>query len=192
MSNQDLRSGITRRRLLGHSVLVGAALAAPATVMGTRPTGAQSLSASAFAKSKIDWKQFKGEEITVAVIPAGYFNNLIEVGGAFEDLSGMKVRFEKIPPGQIRQKVVLDLSSKTGTYATHAADPMYYPLYAANKWVEPLDPYLANSTISDAAWFDYERHSRRLARRLLDRRQAVRHSVRRRSHDSGLSQGRLR
>jgi len=123
MPSKGSHSGLTRRRLLGRSVLAGAALAAPSIVMGAQPTFAQSLSTSAFGKAKIDWQQFKGEDITVAVIPAGYFNNLIDVAGAFEELSGVKVRFEKIPPGQIRQKVLLDLSSKTGTYATHAADP---------------------------------------------------------------------
>lgn len=156
MSNKGLRSTITRRCLLGYPVLAGAALAAPSLLTGARPTAGQSLSASAFAKAKIDWKQFSGEEITVAVIPAGYFNNLIDVAGAFEELSGVRVRFEKIPPGQIRQKVLLDLSSKTGTYATHAADPMYYPLYVANKWVEPLHAYLKDPKISDPAWFDYD------------------------------------
>src|SRR4029434_5910830 len=116
-------SGLTRRCLLGRSVLAGAALAAPSIVMDAQPTFAQSLSTSPFGKGKIDWQQFKGEDITVAVIPAGYFNNLIEVAGAFEELSGVKVRFEKIPPGQIRQKVLLDLSRQPGTYATHAPDP---------------------------------------------------------------------
>jgi multiple sugar transport system substrate-binding protein len=32
---------------------------------------------------------------------------------------------------------------------------MYYPLYAANKWVEPLDAYLKDAAITDGAWFDY-------------------------------------
>ena len=71
-------------------------------------------------------------------------------------LSPIKVRFEKVPPGQIRQKAVLDLSSKTGTYATHAPDPMYFPLYASNKWVEPLDKYLNDASLTDAAWFKYD------------------------------------
>ena len=146
---------ISRRKLLGHSALAGAALAMPSILTTARPVGAQSLSASAFTNAKIDWKQFKGEEITVGVIPAGYFNNLIDVVGAFEELSGIKVHFDKIPPGQIRQKAMLDLSSKTGVYATHAADPIYYPLYVANKWVEPLDAYLADPRITDGAWFDY-------------------------------------
>ena len=61
-----------------------------------------------------------------------------------------------MPPGQIRQKALLDLSSKTATYATHSADPMYYPLYVANKWVEPLDKYLNDATLTDKAWFDYD------------------------------------
>ena len=148
-------SNITRRKLIGHSALAGAVLAMPSILTTARPAGAQSLSASAFAKANIDWKQFKGEEITVGVIPAGYFNNLIDVVDTFEDLSGIKVHFDKIPPGQIRQKAMLDLSSKTGVYATHAADPMYYPLYTANNWVEPLDAYLADPKITDAAWFDY-------------------------------------
>jgi ABC-type glycerol-3-phosphate transport system substrate-binding protein len=89
--------------------------------------------------SKMNWRQAEGTEITVAVIPASYFDNLIAIAPQFEALSGIKVRFEKVPPGQIRQKAMLDLSSKTATYATSATDPMYYPLYVANKWVDPLD-----------------------------------------------------
>jgi ABC-type glycerol-3-phosphate transport system substrate-binding protein len=92
----------------------------------------------------------------VAVIPASYFENLISLQPQFEALTGIKLRFEKVPPGQIRQKAMLDLSSKTATYATHAADPMYYSLYVANKWVEPLDKYLGDASLTDPAWFKYD------------------------------------
>ena len=51
---------------------------------------------------------------------------------------------------------MLDLSSKTATYATSATDPMYYPLYVANKWVDPLDRYLGDAKLTDNAWFRYE------------------------------------
>ena len=91
----------------------------------------------------------------MAVIPAGYFDNLVSLAPQFEALTGVKLRFEKVPPGQIRQKAMLDLSSKTATFATHAADPMYYPLYTANRWVEPLDRYLNDPTLTDPAWFNY-------------------------------------
>jgi multiple sugar transport system substrate-binding protein len=108
-----------------------------------------------YRAARVNWRQAEGQEITVAVIPASYFENLIALQPQFEALTGIKLRFEKVPPGQIRQKVVLDLSSKTATYATHAADPMYYPLYVSNKWVEPLDRYLNDPAMTDAAWFNY-------------------------------------
>ena len=33
---------------------------------------------------------------------------------------------------------------------------MYYPLYAANKWVEPLDTYLNDTSLTDPDWFQYD------------------------------------
>ena len=109
---------------------------------------------AAYKTAKINWRQTEGEAISVAVIPASYFENLISLIPQFEALTGIKVRMEKVPPGQIRQKALLDLSSKTATFATHAADPMYYPLYVANKWVDPLDTYLNDPTLTDKAWFN--------------------------------------
>jgi multiple sugar transport system substrate-binding protein len=109
-----------------------------------------------YTSAKVNWKQVEGEQITVAVIPASYFENLISLQPQFEALTGIKLRFEKVPPGQIRQKALLDLSSKTATYATHAADPMYYSLYVSNKWVEPLDTYLNDASLTDPAWFNYD------------------------------------
>src|SRR6266540_1438409 len=158
MSHEPIRkrlgvTGITRRTLLIETALAGAALAAPAVLHGI---GAQAQAGPAAPGGNIDWKQAAGEEITVAVIPAGYFDNLVEVTHPFEQATGIKVRYEKIPPGQIRNKAVLDLSSKTGTYATHAADPMYYPLYVANKWVDPLDAYLTDPKLTDRGWYAYE------------------------------------
>lgn len=137
----------TRRHVLQAGL---AAVAFPALI---RSAGAQDVDLSAYKAAKIDWRQVSGEQITVAVIPASYFDALIALAPQFEALTGISVRFEKIPPAQIRQKAVIDLTSKAGGYSTHAADPMYYALYAANKWVESLDPYLKDSTLTDSAWF---------------------------------------
>jgi multiple sugar transport system substrate-binding protein len=133
---------------------------AAATLIGLGPAvlrgaAAQDADLAPYKSAKLNWQQASGENITVAVIPASYFDNLISVAPQFKALTGIDVRFEKIPPAQIRQKSVIDLTSKTGTYATHAADPMYYSLYAANKWVEPLDHYLSDSSLTDAGWFNF-------------------------------------
>src|SRR5437763_3395456 len=155
--NDDSRKTIVRpgrRRVLKQAMAAGAALVAAPYVI--RQASAQAADLGPYQGAKLNWRQVEGEQITVAVIPASYFDNLIELAPQFEALTGIKVRFEKVPPGQIRQKAMLDLSSKTATYATHAADPMYYPLYVSNKWVDPLDRYLGDNALTDAAWYKYD------------------------------------
>ena len=149
-----MKSHPTRRDVLLQGAALGAAAASSSVLSGNAIAQADDL--APYRAAKINWKQVEGETITVAVIPASYFENLISLQPQFEALTGIKLRFEKVPPGQIRQKALLDLSSKTATYATHAADPMYYPLYVANKWVEPLDKYLNDATLTDKAWFAYD------------------------------------
>lgn len=144
----------TRRTFLKAGTAATALIGLAPTVL--RQAAAQDADLAAYKSAKIDWQQASGETITVAVIPASYFENLISIAPQFKALTGIDVRFEKIPPAQIRQKSVIDLTSKTGTYATHAADPMYYSLYAANKWVEPLDSYLADKSLTDADWFKFD------------------------------------
>jgi multiple sugar transport system substrate-binding protein len=143
-----------RRKVLKQVASLGAlAVAGPQLLSSAH---AQGDDLAAYRSAKINWRQVEGESISVAVIPASYFDNLGSLLPQFEALTGIKVRVEKVPPGQIRQKATLDLSSRTGTYATHAADPMYYPLYVANKWVEPLDAYLNDPRLTDPAWFKYD------------------------------------
>jgi len=144
-----------RRRVLQQGAALGLAGAIGPSFIGSAFAQAPD-DLGPYQQAKINWKQAEGEQITVAVIPASYFENLIALQPQFESLTGVKVRFEKVPPGQIRQKSMLDLSSKTATYATHAADPMYYPLYVSNKWVEPLDKYLDDASLTDRSWFKYD------------------------------------
>jgi multiple sugar transport system substrate-binding protein len=151
MTGNDGRAlhGISRRAALKGAASAGALLAAPALLSGRAR-------AQAAVGGSIDWKQAAGTAITVGVIPAGYFQNLEAVLPEFRELSGVDVTLEPTPPGQIRQKAILDLSSKTGTWATSATDPMYYPLYASNGWIDPLTDFLDNPDLTDKAWFDYD------------------------------------
>jgi ABC-type glycerol-3-phosphate transport system substrate-binding protein len=143
-----------RRRALKQGVALGAAVAGAPWVL--RHAHAQGFDLGAYQKAKINWRLAEGQRVNVAVIPAAYFDNLIALTPEFEALTGVKVQFDKVPPGQIRQKAVLDLSSKTGNISTHAADPMYLPLYAANKWTDALEPYLNDPKLTDKAWFKHE------------------------------------
>ena len=161
---------ISRRTVLQTTVAGAALIAAPALLTG-RATAAADL--SSFKKAKIDWRQAAGASITIGVIPAGYFLNLDALMPEFKELTGVNAKLEKTPPGQIRQKAVLDLSSKTGTWASHAADPMYYPLYVANGWIDPLDHYLGDAKMTDQRLVRLRRHPQDLARHHLDQGQAL-------------------
>src|SRR5699024_9102389 len=109
-----------------------------------------------YEQAGTNWRAAEGTTINVAVIPASYFANLAELLGQFSELTGITVEMEEVPPQKIRENVVRDLSTGTGRYHTHAADPMYYPLYVANKWVTPLDEYLDDEDLTNAEWFDVD------------------------------------
>lgn len=148
--------GISRRALLQTTVSGAALIAAPALFTGKAEAAPAKADLSSFRAAKMDWRQAAGASITIGVTPAGYFDNLSAVLPQFRELTGVNIRLEKTPPGEIRQKAVLDLSSKTGNWASHAADPMYYPLYVKNKWIDPLDTYLGDAKLTDDSWFSYD------------------------------------
>ncbi len=156
--NKTRRRGLnmSRRDALKAGLVGTTALATPGLLIGQAHAAGQYMNLDSFRDARIDWRMAEGESVNIAVIPAGYFKNLEKVMPDFRALTGVDARLEMIPPGQIRQKAVLDLSSKTGTYASHSADPMYYQLYVTNGWVDPLDDYLGNSKLTDSKWFDFE------------------------------------
>ena len=152
-SDKQHKLSVSRRQMLKTALAGAAALSAPGLLISRAHAAGQFMDLESLRGAAIDWRMAEGETITIGVIPAGYFKNLETVLPDFETLTGVNARLEMIPPGQIRQKAVLDLSSKTGTYASHSADPMYYELYAANGWIDPLDDYLGSDKLTDNSWF---------------------------------------
>lgn len=141
-------SAITRRRFL--------ATTAAAAGLGLRPGPAAAQGLEPYQKAKVNWRQVEGEAITIVVTPAHYFNKFRAVAPDFTKLTGVQVKFEIIPPREMREKAMLDLGSRAGNFASHTADPMFLPLYAANKWVEPLDTFLNDPALTDKAWFNLD------------------------------------
>ncbi len=123
--------------------LLGRAAAQPTT---SRPN----------TSAKVNWKQAEGEQITVAVIPASYFENLISLQPQFEALTGIKLRFEEgaarpDPPEGASGPVIEDRHIRHA-----AADPMYYALYVSNKWVGAARHVSERHLAHDPAWFNYD------------------------------------
>ncbi|MGH3413278.1 MAG: extracellular solute-binding protein [Marmoricola sp.] len=156
--NQRRPSGsspLSRRTFLKGSLTAGAAAVAGPTLLSACGSSGSTTSKSlkAYKAADINWKKAAGTTVPVAVIPATYFSNMLEMLPQFEELTGITVKAEQVPPQKIRENVVRDLSTKTGRYFTHAADPMYYPLYVANDWVLPMEPFLSNQELCNPDWF---------------------------------------
>ena len=69
-----------RREFLQKGAALGAASALPSFAW------AQGDDLTPYRSAKVNWRQAEGQEITVAVIPASYFDNLITLQPQFEAL----------------------------------------------------------------------------------------------------------
>jgi multiple sugar transport system substrate-binding protein len=148
VNRRTLLKGVTA--LGGLAALPNGAFAAPAVIKqtGDNPT------LGPYQEAKIDWRQAEGESIALLVTPAHYFEKFRAVTeDIFTELTGIEVQFEVIPPKELREKAVLDLAAGSANYASHTGDPMYLPLYHSNEWVDPLDDYLNDTSLTDPAWF---------------------------------------
>ena len=149
-------SKVTRREFLDKSVKVGGFVLASGIAPAFIRRAFSEDKHAAYLKAKINWRQVEGTRIKVLVTPAHYFNKFRAITPQFEELSGVKIDFDIIPPREMREKAVLDFGARSGNYASHTADPMYLSLYEANKWVEPLDNFLNDPKVTDKAWFDLD------------------------------------
>ena len=148
-------STMTRRRFLTTAAALGGAAVFPG-LPAREASAVTEAELAPYLRAKINWKQVAGESITVLITPAFYFGLFRQFTPQFTALTGINVTYETIPPKENREKAVLDLGARTANYATHTADPMYLPLYVANKWIAPMDTFLNDPTLTDKAWFDLE------------------------------------
>jgi ABC-type glycerol-3-phosphate transport system substrate-binding protein len=146
---------MTRRTFLTTAAAAGGAAMLPG-LPAREASAVTEAELAPYLKAKINWKQVAGESITVLITPAFYFGIFRRFTPEFTALTGINVTYETIPPKENREKAVLDLGAKTANYASHTADPMYLPLYVANKWIEPLDRYLGDPALTDRQWFDLD------------------------------------
>ena len=87
-----------RRTVLKQGAALGAAVALGPVGLGSARAQADEL--APYKAAKVNWKQVEGETITVMVIPASYFENLISLQPQFEALTGIKLRY--VPHGAAR------------------------------------------------------------------------------------------
>ncbi len=127
-------SSLLRRGLGRSRVTVAAALIA---------TSALSL-ASAPASAEMNWKAADGQTINLMLISHPFVESLKPLLPEFTAKTGIKVTYEELAEQSGFEKLLADLSSKTGTYDVFMTSPLNNWQYAAAGWLEPLDGLVAN------------------------------------------------
>lgn len=105
-----------------------------------------------YENATIDWKQFSGEEITVAALSHPWWDTVDAQLDCFTELTGIKVTPNVLGEDQYVSKVAVELSSGSSTPDVFMINQ--FGQATGSGWLEPLDSYLDNADSTDKAWYD--------------------------------------
>ena len=110
------------------------------------------LSSQALAQS-FSLEQEKGKTIRVLLNQHPWTNAILPFIPEFEKQTGIKVVVETFPESQFRQKVLVELASGAGSLDAFMLTPNQEgTLYSRSGWLEPLDAYLKNPSLTPSSY----------------------------------------
>lgn len=103
----------------------------------------------------IDWRQFEGSTIHVAMLSSVLMDWQVEMIPDFERLTGINVEVEGYAENALWQKEILDFSSGSGQFDAMFVGPFFAPRFAKEEWVADLSKFINDPTLTDKSWYDY-------------------------------------
>jgi ABC-type glycerol-3-phosphate transport system substrate-binding protein len=100
-------------------------------------------------------KQYGGMTITCAFVPHPTTDAFRKMEKEFTNTTGIKVRWDVIEEGYLRQKLLLEHEAKTGVYDVLLIDAFNMAEYSPSGVAVDLAPYIKNSKLTPS-WFNYE------------------------------------
>lgn len=167
-------SRLTRRqalRLLGMGTAAAyLAACAPVAAPASEPAGdtqgaaapevaedVNGLKTADFQAANLDWGQFAGANLNVLMLssppPTDLWKDAMTV---FESLSGATVTVTELPQNELNDRRLADLVAGAGGFDLINTEFSLIPGYAQSGFVEPLEAYIGNSAVTDAAWLNLE------------------------------------
>ncbi len=137
--------GVTRREVLRLGA-VGAASAALGPFVVT-PARAQAF----------NWQRFRGKELFCIFYKHPWIDEMVKFFPEFEDLTGMKVKYEVLPEVQGRQKLTVEMTGGGGGLDVwHASMHVEKRRFWKSGWFQPLNKFLEDKTLTspDFDWAD--------------------------------------
>lgn len=97
-------------------------------------------------------EQYGGTELKMAFATHPSTESFQKMTKGFEDLTGIKVRWEVMEQTYLKNKQLLDFTAKTGTYDVFLVDNFWTDEYVSKNVLHPLNSFLEDSE-KTPAWF---------------------------------------
>ena len=111
--------------------------------------GAALLGASTAAVSQeFDWKQQEGSSVNVLLVSHQFVEALKPLVPEFEEMTGISVTLDVLAEQAAFEKLLADLSSQVGSVDVFMTSPLNNWQYATANWLEPLDGFIDNPTLT--------------------------------------------
>jgi len=113
-----------------------------------------------------DWTRFRGKELFIMLAKHPWPEEMVKWIPEFEELTGMKAKYEMLPDQQQRQKNVIQFTAgDPGTDAFYSSLHVEKKRFWKSGWYEPLNAYLQNRSLTnpDFDWNDFTEGARTTA-----------------------------
>jgi len=104
----------------------------------------------------IDWQQFKGAEINAIGLAMPVSESYKSRLDQFKALTGITVNLEQLNDADRRKKEIVDFTSGMGEYDVHQIGYSQREEFAKPGYLEHLDKYLNDPTLTDKEWYDFD------------------------------------
>ena len=132
--------------LASYAPPISATVAAAAATQAARPT-----SRIQRGEDRLAAGQRHGHPPDLCAVPIA--DALQEMMPNFQNLTGFSATIEQLPEDQFFNKLQVDFASGQSEYDAFFLNWVGMAQYVANGWVEPLESYLNNPSLTDSAWY---------------------------------------
>jgi multiple sugar transport system substrate-binding protein len=107
------------------------------------------------SKANIKWDRFKGTTLDLMMCEHWYPDSIKPFLPDFENLTGIKITMEQVAEESFYKKCRLAMAAGESVPDMFMVGNLDISQYATAGWLEPLDAYINDSSLTDKAWYDY-------------------------------------
>jgi multiple sugar transport system substrate-binding protein len=94
--------------------------------------------------------------VTIGLNKHPFTESLLPLIPEFRRLTGINVEYLILPEAEYFTKLAADLSQQRGEFSVIMTGPVRNWQFVTADWILPLDPFLSNPKLTDAAWYKFD------------------------------------